>query len=81
MEIQLEVTYGQPPILTPITTAHAQLEVTYGQLSPELETASKLMDLAVAHTSRRLGALYDGGMVSQVVLRSPVRALCVRGQG
>ena len=61
--------------------------MSYGQLSPELATASKLMDLAIAHAARRLGALYaeggEGGLVTQVLLRSPVRGLivCVWGGG
>jgi G3E family GTPase len=82
-------THPQPPLSPPPKKHHhqhqhhhhhhrqrqQQVEVTYGQLSPELETASKLMDLAVAHAARRLGALYEGegGMVAQVLLRSPVR--------
>lgn len=52
-----------------------QLEVHYGQLSSELETASRLTDLAIAHATRRVAALYgnEGQLVSQVLLRSPVR--------
>lgn len=68
-----------PPPPSPKSPIPPQLEVHYGQLSPELEAASRLTDLAIAHATRRLAALYEergeGPLVSQVVLRSPVRGL------
>lgn len=51
------------------------LQLTYGPSSPPSSLAKKMIDVALAKTSRTLGEKYEeeGGVISQVLLRQTVR--------